>query len=93
MKAMRKRVVLAASLLLWGLLARAQAPLAKPLADFDKLVSQLKVGGVVGEPIRAGDTTVVPFAKIQFSARRRRSHDGLRRRHGREDRSAGNPDR
>jgi uncharacterized spore protein YtfJ len=67
MKAMRKRVVLAASLLLWGLLARAQAPLAKPLADFDKLVSQLKVGSVVGEPIRAGDTTVVPFAKIQFS--------------------------
>jgi uncharacterized spore protein YtfJ len=67
MKAMRKRVVLAASLLLWGLPARAEAPLAKPLADFDKLVSQLKAGSVVGEPIRAGDTTVVPFAKIQFS--------------------------
>jgi hypothetical protein len=36
------------------------------LADFDKLVSQLKVGSVVGEPIRAGDTAVVPFAKIKF---------------------------
>jgi len=66
MKAMRKPVMFAASLLLWGLLARAQAPLAKPLADFDKLVSQLKVGSVVGEPIRVGDTAVIPFAKIKF---------------------------
>ena len=49
-----------------GMLARAQAPLAKPLADFDKLVSQLKIGSVVGEPIRVGDTAVVPFAKIKF---------------------------
>jgi uncharacterized spore protein YtfJ len=63
---MRKPIVLAASLLCWGLLARAQTPLAKPLADFDKLVSQLKIGSVVGEPIRAGDTTVVPFAKVKF---------------------------
>jgi uncharacterized spore protein YtfJ len=40
--------------------------LAKPLADFDKLVSQLKIGNVVGEPIRVGDTAVIPFAKIKF---------------------------
>lgn len=66
MKTMLKPVVLAASLLLWGLLARAQAPLSKPLADFDKLVSQLKIGSVVGEPIRIGDTSVIPFAKIKF---------------------------
>ncbi|MGC9971526.1 MAG: spore germination protein GerW family protein [Bryobacteraceae bacterium] len=66
MKTMRKPVILAASLLLWGLLARAQAPLAKPLADFDKLVSQLKISSVVGEPIRVGDTAVIPFAKIKF---------------------------
>ena len=67
MKTIRKPALLAASLLLWGLLARAQAPLAQPLADFDKLVSQLKISSVVGEPIRAGDTAVIPFAKIKFA--------------------------
>ncbi len=67
MKAMRKPLLLMLSLLFCGLPARAQAPLAKPLADFDKLVSQLKTSSVVGEPIRAGDTTVVPFAKFKFS--------------------------
>lgn len=66
MKTMRNPVLLAAPLVLWGLLARAQAPLSKPLADFDKLVSQLKISSVVGEPIRVGDTAVIPFAKIQF---------------------------
>ena len=66
MKAMRNPFLLALSLLFWALLARAQAPLAKPLAEFDKLVSQLKIGSVVGEPIRVGDTAVVPFAKIKF---------------------------
>jgi tetratricopeptide (TPR) repeat protein len=63
---MRKPIFLAASLLVCGLLARGQAPLAGPLADFDNLVSQLKTGSVVGEPIRVGDTAVVPFARIQF---------------------------
>lgn len=53
--------------LLGGLLARAETPLAKPLADFDKLVTQLKTSSVIGEPIRTGDTAVVPFARIQFS--------------------------
>jgi uncharacterized spore protein YtfJ len=67
MKAIQKTVSLAATLLLWGLLARAQAPLARPLADFDKLVSQLKISSVVGEPIRAGDAVVIPFAKVQFA--------------------------
>ncbi len=46
--------------------APAQAPLAQPLADFDKLVSGLRASSVVGEPIRAGDTVIVPFAKISF---------------------------
>jgi len=41
--------------------------LAQPLADFDKLVAQLKTSSVVGEPIRAGDTAVIPFAKIKFA--------------------------
>jgi uncharacterized spore protein YtfJ len=36
------------------------------LADFDKLASQLRISRLVGEPIRAGDTTIVPFAKIRF---------------------------
>lgn len=67
MKAIHKSFSLAAFLLVWGLLARAQAPLAEPLANFDKLVSQLKAGSVVGEPIRAGDTAVIPFAKVKFA--------------------------
>jgi len=51
--------------LLAGLLC-AQAPLAEPLANFDKLVSNLRIGAVVGEPIKAGESYVVPFAKIRF---------------------------
>lgn len=52
-------------LLLSGLL-NAQAPLEQPLANFDKLVSNLRVGAVVGEPVKVGETLVVPFAKIHF---------------------------
>jgi len=44
----------------------AQAPLEQPLANFDKLVSNLKIGAVVGEPIQVGDTTIIPFAKVSF---------------------------
>jgi uncharacterized spore protein YtfJ len=44
----------------------AQAPLEQPLANFDKLVSNLKVGAVVGEPIQVGNTTIIPFAKVSF---------------------------
>jgi tetratricopeptide (TPR) repeat protein len=51
--------------LLSGLL-NAQAPLEQPLANFDKLVSNLRVGAVVGEPVKLGETFVVPFAKIHF---------------------------
>ena len=51
--------------LLAGLLC-AQAPLEEPLANFDKLVSNLRIGAVVGEPIKAGESYVVPFAKIRF---------------------------
>ncbi len=49
----------------WLPIALAQ-PLAKPLADFDKMVSELKTSGVVREPIRMGNTTIVPFASVQF---------------------------
>jgi tetratricopeptide (TPR) repeat protein len=47
-------------------LAVAQTALQKPLADFDKLVSQLTITTVVGEPIRVGETTVIPFARVSF---------------------------
>ncbi len=67
MRTMQKRVLRAAAVLLLGVLANAQAPLEKPLADFDKLVSQLKPGNVVGETIQAGDIAVIPFAAIQFT--------------------------
>jgi len=46
-------------------LALAQ-PLAKPLADFDQMVSELKTGNAVGQPIRMGNTTIVPFASVQY---------------------------
>jgi uncharacterized spore protein YtfJ len=49
----------------WAASGNAQ-PLAKPLANFDRLISELNASSVVGEPIRAGDTEVVPFAAVQF---------------------------
>ncbi len=48
-----------------GLAAQAQ-PLSKPLAEFDRMTAELKSGGVVGEPIRSGNTTVIPFAAVHF---------------------------
>lgn len=53
-------------LLLVPALLTAQAPLEQPLADFDKLVSNLRVGAVVGHPVKVGEIYVVPFAKIRF---------------------------
>ena len=49
----------------WLPLAGAQ-PLAEPLADFDRMISELKTRSVVGEPIRVGNTTVIPFTAVQF---------------------------
>jgi uncharacterized spore protein YtfJ len=66
MHTMRNLVLLTLSLILSGVPGRAQAPLTKPLADFDKMVSQLTPGSVIGEPIRAGDTAVIPFSSIKF---------------------------
>ena len=53
--------------LAWSLPAVAQQPLEQPLAAFDKLAAQLKSAGVLGEPVRAGETAVIPFAKVHFS--------------------------
>ncbi len=61
-----KSSLLAALLALWGPPLQAQTPLAKPLAELDKLAAQLASAEVVGEPMRAGDVTVVPFAAIRF---------------------------
>jgi len=46
--------------------SQTQNPLEQPLADFDKLISNLKVSALIGEPIQAGDTIIVPFAKVSF---------------------------
>ncbi len=62
----KKPFLLTALLTLCGLPLQAQTPLATPLAELDKLVAQVTSANVVGEPMRAGDATVVPFAAIQF---------------------------
>jgi uncharacterized spore protein YtfJ len=49
----------------WTVAGEAQS-LAKPLADFDRMASELRKSAVVGDPISAGDTTVIPFASVQF---------------------------
>jgi uncharacterized spore protein YtfJ len=54
------------ALLLSGTPCRAQAPMERPLGDYDKLVSQLKSNLLVGEPIRAGGTAIIPFASVTF---------------------------
>jgi uncharacterized spore protein YtfJ len=61
-----KYVFLSAALLLLGIPGRAQAPVEKPLSEYDKLVSQLKSSSLVGEPIRAGETAVIPFGSVNF---------------------------
>src|SRR5208283_4364323 len=54
------------ALLLSGTTCHAQAPVEGPLGDYDKLVSQLKSNLLVGEPIRAGGTAIIPFASVTF---------------------------
>ena len=62
----RRTSLLTALLALPGVSLQAQTPLARPLAELDKLMAQLTSANVVGEPMRAGDVTVIPFAAIQF---------------------------
>jgi uncharacterized spore protein YtfJ len=61
-----KYLFLSAALMLLGIPSLAQAPVDKPLAEYDRLVSQLKSSSLVGEPIRAGDTAIIPFASVNF---------------------------
>ena len=63
---MHRSSFLAALLALPGLALQPRTPLARPLAEFDKLVAQLTSANVVGEPVRAGDALVIPFAAIRF---------------------------
>lgn len=58
---------LSAALLLLAIPSPAQLPVEKGLGDYDKLVSQLKSNSLLGEPIRAGGTTVIPFASVNFA--------------------------
>ena len=61
-----KYLSLLAALSLLGTPCRAQVPVDKPLAEYDKLVSQLKSSSLVGEPIHAGGTAIIPFASVNF---------------------------
>jgi len=63
---MHRSLILAALLAIPVGSVRAQTPLARPLAEFDKLLAQLTAANVVGEPVRAGEVTVIPFAAIRF---------------------------
>jgi uncharacterized spore protein YtfJ len=64
----RHLIVLLAALVVFPVLGRTQTqtPLDQPLAEFDKLISNLKASVLIGEPVQAGETTIVPFAKISF---------------------------
>ena len=61
-----KHACLLAFPLLFGILCLAQAPVDKPLAEYDKLVSQLKANSVLGQPIHAGGTAIIPFSSVNF---------------------------
>jgi uncharacterized spore protein YtfJ len=59
--------VLAGLFLFSGVIsAQTKSPLDEPLADLDKLISNLKVSSTISEPIRVGDTYIIPFARISF---------------------------
>ncbi len=61
-----RRSLLVALFSLTAVSLQAQTPLGKPLAEFDKLAAQLTSAAVVGEPVRAGEATVIPFAAVRF---------------------------
>jgi len=66
MRSKKSAVFVFGGMLLFSGLLSAQVPLEQPLAEFDKLVSNLRVGAVVGDPVKIGETFVVPFAKIRY---------------------------
>ncbi|MDD8014966.1 MAG: spore germination protein GerW family protein [Acidobacteriota bacterium] len=46
--------------------AQSQAPMADTLLNVEKMMAALKVNALVGEPIRAGDSIIIPFSRIKF---------------------------
>lgn len=61
-------ILFLAAIIAWPTMSVAQSPnpLEQPMADFDKLISSLKLSALVGDPIQVGDTIIIPFAKINF---------------------------
>lgn len=48
---------------LWG---QSKSHIEESLITFDQLTSALDVDSILGKPIRSGNTTVIPFARISF---------------------------
>ena len=48
------------------LAAQSVSPLDDSLGNLDKLISSLKVSSIIGDPIRAGNTIIIPFSRIKF---------------------------
>jgi uncharacterized spore protein YtfJ len=48
------------------LAAQSASPMDDSLANLDKLISSLKVNSIIGEPIRAGNSIIIPFSRIKF---------------------------
>lgn len=46
--------------------SQQKTTLEESFVSFDKLMSTLKVSSLVGEPVRSGETVIIPFAKISF---------------------------
>jgi uncharacterized spore protein YtfJ len=61
-----KCACLSAALLLLGIPCHAQVAVEKAVGECDKLVSRLKSNSLMGEPIRAGETAIIPFASVNF---------------------------
>ncbi len=68
MKTKRFLAVSFVSLLIFSGLGWSQqkTTLEESFVNFDKLISTLKVSSLVGEPVRSGETVIIPFAKISF---------------------------
>ena len=60
-------VVLVVSLVATGSVqAQTTSPMDEAFVNFDKMLSVIKVSSVIGEPIRAQDTIIIPFSKISY---------------------------
>ncbi len=46
--------------------AQSKSPVQESMVNFDKLIANLKVTTVIGEPIRSGKAVIIPFARVSF---------------------------